>query len=234
MRLAKPSEEVIREVREECGPRIPLSFSTGKDSIATWLAIRDHFDEVVPYFLYLIPGLEFVEESLAYYEGLFGRKIIRLPHPSLYRWLNGYLFQTPSNYKVLRAADLPTFDYGLVADLVCEEAGLPPKSLTAIGVRAADSPMRRMAITRYGAINRTDRKWYPVWDWNKARLIEAITKSGVKLPVDYEVFGRTFDGLDLAFTYPMKKHFPRDYARVLEYFPLVEADIYRYERSLRS
>lgn len=34
-----------------------LAFSTGKDAIAAWLAIREHFDAVHPYYLYLVPGL---------------------------------------------------------------------------------------------------------------------------------------------------------------------------------
>lgn len=38
-----------------------LSFSMGKDSIAAWLAIRDKFERIEPYYLYLIPGLEFID-----------------------------------------------------------------------------------------------------------------------------------------------------------------------------
>ena len=38
-----------------------LSFSCGKDSWAAWLSARDYFD-FTPYYLYLVPGLEFVED----------------------------------------------------------------------------------------------------------------------------------------------------------------------------
>lgn len=67
--------KTIQKVREMQDKTL-LAFSTGKDAIAAWLAIREHFDEVIPYYLYLIPDLEFVEESLAYYEKFFGTKII--------------------------------------------------------------------------------------------------------------------------------------------------------------
>lgn len=70
------------------------SFSRGKDSIACALGIR-HRLNIVPMHFIAVPGLEFVEESLDYYERkLFHRHILRLPHPALYRHLNNGLFQT--------------------------------------------------------------------------------------------------------------------------------------------
>jgi hypothetical protein len=226
-----PGEEIVRQVRAETGPKTLLAFSTGKDSIAAALAIRDAFDEVIPFYLYLVPGLEFVEESLDYYERtLFGgRRIIRMPHPSLYRWLNSYLYQPPHRAEVIHAARLPDFDYRDVHDLI-RDHHKARKALVATGVRAADSPMRRVSIMQHGAILRSKGEYFPVWDWKKDRLVAEIERAKVKLPVDYRVFGRTFDGLDARFLIPMRKHLPRDYARVLDWFPLAEADVFRAER----
>ncbi len=226
-----PGEQIVAQVRRETGTKTILAFSTGKDSIAAYLAIRHAFDEVIPVYMYLVPGLEFVEESLAYYERamLGGRRILRMPHPSLYRWLNGYVYQPPERAPVIDAARLPDFDYRDVHDLVRDQEGAP-KALVATGVRSADSPMRHVSIMQHGAILRSKGEYYPVWDWKKDRLLTEIQRSGVKLPVDYRIFGRTFDGLDARFLLPMKKHLPRDYARVLEWFPLAEADVFRAER----
>lgn len=220
--------ETIRAVRAEQDKTL-LAFSTGKDAIAAWLAIRDHFDEVVPYYLYLIPGLEFVDESLGYYEQFFGVRITRLPHPSLYRWLNNFVFQPPERCLVIEQARLPMFDYADVRQVMCEDKGLPLETLVADGVRAADSPMRRIAIQTHGSISKRLGKYHPVWDWRKADLVGAFRKAGVRLPEDYRLFGRTFDGLDLRFTLPLKKHRPRDYQRILEWFPLIDLEVWRYE-----
>lgn len=216
------------------GPTTILSFSTGKDSIGAWLAIRDHFDSVVPYYLYLVPGLSFVEESLDYFEGLMGRPIIRLPHPSFYRWLNNFTFQPPHNAATIAAARLPDFEYLDIHRIVCEAEGLDPGTMIASGVRAADSPMRRLQFSTHGAISAAQKQYYPVWDWSKDRLLAEIEGAGIKLPADYELFGRTFDGLDLRFLYPLKHKRPRDYARILEWFPLAEAEIWRYEKASRK
>ncbi|WP_245932703.1 phosphoadenosine phosphosulfate reductase [Aquabacterium olei] len=234
-RFSETSEQVIAKVRA-MSPRTLLSFSCGKDAIGAHLAIRDHFDEVVPYYLYLVPGLEFVDESLDYYERtLFGgRRIIRLPHPSLPRMLNALVFQPPDRVSVLDRLDMAEHDYKEVTDAIKAELGMGDEVLTASGVRAADSPLRYMHFKKRGAITWTKGQYYPVFDWNKARLAEAIERAGVKLPVDYRLFGRTFDGIDLRFLIQIREHFPRDFQRILDWFPLAELELYRYDKRAQA
>lgn len=230
--MTPPGEQIISEIVEKTGDTSILSFSCGKDSIAAYLAIRDRFENIVPYFLYLVPGLEFVEESLDYFEGVFGRKIIRLPHPHFYGWLNDGVFQSPGNMAVIKAAQLPKFDYLDIHAAVCFKEDLPDTTMIASGVRAADSPFRRLAISTHGAISWNRKQYYPVWDWKKDRLIDEIRKSGIRLPVDYDLFSRSFDGLDLRFLLPLKQKRPKDYQKILEFFPLAEVEIFRYEKAI--
>lgn len=226
-----PGEAVVAKVRKETGAKTLLAFSTGKDSIAAMLAIRDSFEEVIPIYFYMVPGLEFIDESLNYYERtLFGgRRIHRMPHPSLYRWLSGYVYQPPHRAPVIDAAKMPQFTYKDVHDLIRGQEGATG-ALCATGVRSADSPMRHISIMQHGPILKSKGEYFPVWDWKKGRLLEEITRSGVKLPIDYRIWGRSFDGLDARFLVPLKKHLPKDYAKVLEWFPLAEADVFRAER----
>lgn len=222
--------ETISKVRETQTETL-LAFSTGKDAIAAWLALRQHFEKVHAYYLYLVPGLDFVEESLAYYERFFGVKITRLPHPSVHRWLNHYVFQPPERCAVIEQAGLPLFDYTDIRKVMVEDKGLQPDVLVADGVRAADSPMRRIAIKTHGPISLNQGRYHPIWDWLKADLIACFRRHGVKLPVDYALFGRSFDGLDLRFLLPLKKHRPADYRKILEWFPLADLEVFRWEKS---
>lgn len=229
--MTAPSEEIIRQVRAEYGPRIMLGFSRGKDSLAAWLVMRKYFDEIIPFHLFTIPKLPIVEESLEYYERKMECKIWRMPQPGFYMWLRNLTFQTPPRAAVLSAANLPTFDYREVVNLVAGAVGIEPeKIMTATGVRSADSPRRRQIITKCGAIDRSQPKFYPVWDWSTDQCIDIIKKSGIKLPVDYFLFGRTIDGLDYRVLAPLKKHRPQDYAKILEWFPLAEMEIWRFEK----
>lgn len=223
-------ERTISRVRQHQHETL-LSFSCGKDAIAAWIAIRPHFDRVVPFFLYIVPRLSFVDEALDYYERYFGEKIYRLPHPSLYRMLNNFTFQPPERCAVIEAANLPNFNYEDVRAEVADAAGVQDDVLYATGVRAADSPMRRTAINQYGPITWSQRKYHPVWDMRKADLLEMFRKHKVKLPIDYAIFGRTFDGIDLRFLLPLKKQRPDDYRKVLDWFPLAELEIFRWEHA---
>ena len=223
--------EVAKIVRDRTGPATMLAFSAGKDSVAAFLNIRDTFDQIVPFYLYLVPDLAFVEEALTFYEEtLFGgRKIIRMPHPSLYRWLSGGVYQPPHNIPVLEAARLPNFTHKDVHDIIRDQFGIPD-AMVATGVRAADSPMRHVSIKQHGPILKSKGEYFPVWDWKKADLVRELRRHSIQLSREYEVFGRSFDGLDARFLIPMRDHFPDDFAKVLEWFPLAEASIFRFER----
>jgi hypothetical protein len=228
--MAISSKEAIADISARSKETL-LAFSTGKDAIAAWLAIRDSFDRVEPYYLYLVPGLEFVEESLDYYEKFFGKKINRLPHPSLHRWLNTYTFQPPERRIVIQQAQLPWHTYGDIRTALIEDLGLGEDTYVADGVRAADSPMRLVSIKKHGPISHAQHKYHCIWDWKKADLVECFKRHNISLPVDYSMFGRSFDGLDLRFLVPLKKHRPKDYAKVLEWFPLADLEVFRWERS---
>lgn len=206
-----------------------LQFSAGKDSIACWLALRGKM-EIAPYYLYLIPDLEFVEESLRYYEKFFGQRVIRVPHPSLYRMIANHVFRPPEQCMIAEDADLPEFSYDDVEKAICDDRKMP-KLWSANGARMADSIMRRQFFTKYPPINPKRRVFYPVWDWNVKMIVDAMNAVGCRLPIDYDIFGMSFDGLDFRFLKPIKEHFPRDYARILEWFPLAELELYRYEQA---
>lgn len=228
-RKPQTGKEAIKIVREK-SPHTLIAFSTGKDAIGAMLAIREQFDSVTPFYMYTVPDLEFVEESLQYYERFFQTRIVRMPHDSLYRMMNNMVFQPPDRQTYIRNLDLPMPERDDIAYAVAFDMGLDPDiTYTAVGVRKNDSITRRMAINKYGTVNHTKQIYYPIAEWSKQDLIAAIKHAGVKLSKDYQLFGRSFDGLDLRFTYQIKKHYPRDYQKILEWFPLVEVELYRYE-----
>jgi hypothetical protein len=222
----RPSSlELLEDLAAE-GKPVLLAFSRGKDSISAWLAMRDAGIEVVPYFLYHIPGMSFVDESLAYFEDFFDTKIHRYPHPAMFRWLNTFTFQAPHRLAIIEAASLPMPSYEDVANLVREDLNLPG-AWNAGGVRAADSPNRRMAMTTHGPRRDDIRKISIVWDWKIRHVREILARHQVQLPVDYEMFGRSWDGLDLRFTEPLRERFPADYELIRQWFPLVELEALR-------
>jgi len=221
------SKEVLAQLADE-GKPVLLSFSCGKDSIAAWIALEDAGIEVVPVFLWLVPEMPFVEKELSYFEGKFGKKIHRYPHPSFYRWLAAGIDQPPERLRYLEAMRIPVPTYEQTWGLIREDLDMKG-AWVADGVRAADSIVRRASFVRHGVVKRSSLKVSPIADWLKGDVLEAIESRGIELPIDYEVFGRSFDGIDRRFTGPMRDHLPEDFAYLKRWFPLIEADIKRGE-----
>ncbi len=222
--------ELIERVKSASpsGETILLSFSMGKDSLAMWLYLREHFD-VVPYFLYWVPHLSFVDAALAYYEDYFGQEIIRLPHPLFYQMLRTYAYQEPYALALLAAMDLTDFDFAWIDDAIAAWYALD-NPFCAIGMRAADNIDRRNLILQQGSVGVKKRRYYyPIWDWTVDQVSQIIIDNHMKIPVDYKYWGRTLAAFDYQYLRPLRAAFPTDYERIRQWFPLIEAEFFRYE-----
>ena len=173
------------------------------------------------------------DESLAYYEEFFGQQIMRLPHPAFYWMLNKLQWMTPETVAVIRAMKLPYYNFATMDNLIAMEHGLS-EPFCAMGIRQCDGLERRRLIQQMGVVGIGERSrrrfYYPIWDWNIEQISRAILKAGVRLPADYNLFGRTVVALNYRRLREIKRQFPADYARILEWFPLAELEIFRYEQ----
>jgi hypothetical protein len=226
--------DLFKRVHKLTGNRRALiAFSNGKDGIAAWLAMRDHF-EIVPYFLELVPGLEFIEDGLTYYEQFFGTKVIRVPNPAVMRMLRECVFQPPERVPVIDQLDIRPGSYEAINEAVKKSVGWKPDTLCATGLRIQDNLLRRTAIKRHGPVTLGVRKFYPVWDWPISHMVEQFKRANLQLPVDYRMFGRSFDGLSAYYLLPIRKHFPRDFRRILDLYPIAEVIVRRAEKAMAA
>ncbi|MEJ4093741.1 phosphoadenosine phosphosulfate reductase family protein [Corynebacterium accolens] len=229
-----PSSEIRRRLKEEGRP-VCIAFSGGKDCIAATLALMEEGVDVRPAHLYLIPGKEpmtalgFVEDSLNRLEDQLGVEIRRYPHPSFYRWINNLLFQTPDRVETIGAARFATPTYEDVWAAIKKDLGLDEDTWVADGVRASDSIVRRASIKKHGAMKPKNYKVSPVYDWLQGSVYDYIKLHDIDLPIDYELFDRSFDGLDYRFIKPIKDNLPDDYEQIKEWFPLIDLEILRNE-----
>lgn len=236
----QPTSAEIRETLKSENRPVLVAFSGGKDAIATELALQDAGIGTVLACLYYIPGhtpgrtLDFVEQGLTDLEDKLGKPIHRYPHPSFYRWLNNLVFQPPERCEVIEAAQLPTPTYATMWQLIRADLGLPADTWVADGVRASDSIVRRASFTRHGIMKPKDHKVSPIADWLKGEVLDRISAAGITLPVDYapHMFGRSFDGLDYRFLKPIHDHFPDDFQRILDWFPLADLALFRADMEM--
>lgn len=221
----------LKDFKAQYGSKHLLAFSRGKDALASWLVLREHDIEVVPYHLYLVPGLEFVAESLEYAERIFGAKIIDLPHASFMNMMDDLVYQSPDMIDTINEINPQRVTYADIEREVREITGAHDARMSATGIRAADSMIRRNSFVQHGHVRVSmDGRgtFFPVWNFRKKDVYDIIKRHGVRLPEDYLMFPCSFDGILAQFLEPMKRMRPRDYQRVLDFFPLAEIELYKH------
>lgn len=224
------SDELCTLIAERTNGKALLAFSAGKDSIAAYLQMKKYFNEIVLYYLYLIPGLEFVEKALIYYEKKFDVKILRLPNPRFYEMLNAGVFMPKGRRYTMANLRLPVFSNEDIQTGIKEDYFNSNYDLyTGIGIRENDNLVRRMCIKKTGAVNEKKKTFYPVYDWSNEKLRSEIEKAGISLSDDYRVWGCSFDGLHNKFLKGLKENYPADYEKCKYYFPLLDTELLRYK-----
>lgn len=226
--MALNTTEILERLREQ-GDCVRLHFSCGKDSLATWLVLRDAGFRVVPMYFYLVPDLAFVERSLAMYEDFFGVEIVRMPHPIFEKRLACCDLQDAFGYRQMYSLDWPSGEeFDKLGEHYMREIGEPDRWIC-IGVRAWDSLSRRMVMQKCGELRPKNRTAFPLAWWKKADVDVCIAKHGAPIADDYKIFGRSFDGLDYRFVHKIKTNWPEDYSRIIDWFPMVDAELLRGE-----
>lgn len=222
-------EETIALLRKETDTVI-LSFSNGKDSLATWIVLRDAGFKIIPFYAQFVPKLGFIERSLNYYEDFFGTHIYRTIDSNFYHWLKTYGFQPPERMKTLTWLNMPRFEYSHIQAGIARTVGLDDERYwCAVGTRASDSLNRMLSFKHHGPVNLISRRFYPIYDKKKLDLIPIFKNAGVKLPPDYRLFGRSFCGLDFRFMSAIREHYPEDFEIIKFWFPLIELEFAKYE-----
>ena len=88
-----------------------------------------------------------------------------------------------------------------------------------------------MMMYQNGVIGTKNRRYYyAIWDWSVAKVAEIINKNKIKLPKAYQFSGRTIAAIDYYYMKPFREEYPDDYEKYLEWFPMLDAEFYRYER----
>lgn len=200
--------------------RVLVSFSGGKDSIVTLDLCCRYFKHVEAFFMYLVKGLSWQDELIAYYADRYGITIHQVPHFMLSEWLRYGVFREP-DLSVRVATVAETYAY------IRQQTGI---YWIAGGERISDSIWRRaMMKSRGGSIDMQRGRFYPVAEWRKSDVLKYMKLNSLPLGRDSRVLGFSFRGLDGADLYKIREHFPADYAQIKAQHPLVDAEVKRYE-----
>ena len=162
-----------------------VGFSGGKDSIVTLDLCFKYFKNVRPYFMYLVPGLEFQEKMLNWYENKYDTEIIRMPHFEVSEFLKYGSF-TRFDFDVPIVGINDTYEY------LRQNTGI---HWIAAGERCADSIVRNAMIKKSGSIDYKRGRFYPLAYWSKKEVLHYIKYKKLYLSPEQRKLGFSFRSL---------------------------------------
>ncbi len=196
-----------------------VGFSGGKDSIVTLDLCFKYFKRVQPFFMYLVPGLEFQEKMLRWYENKYKTEIVRIPHFEVSNFLKyGSLTVFDDNVEIVGITD--TYEY------MRQKTGI---HWIAAGERCADSIVRNAMIKHSGSIDYKRGRFYPIAYWKKNEVLEYIKYKKLYLSPEQKRLGFSFRSLDGSELAVIKENYPKDYAKILKVYPFAEASVIHHK-----
>ncbi len=218
------SRELCQKVAQRTDT-VLLGFSRGKDSIATVLWLKEFFPRIILFHKDGCPGIPFVEQSLTYYEDVFGVEIDRCYPSDLFTYIGSMRYQLIEDEDFIDDLDLGQFTYehdDLTAWMRAKHKA--PHAWLAWGLSYKDNLMRAVRSNLRDGWIEDKQVFYPIFDWARNDILGAIETAGVKLPGDYLYANRSFnDTVNSRHFERMATQSPKDWDAVRLLFPLIDA-----------
>jgi hypothetical protein len=161
------------------------------------------------------------------YEDHFGLKIVRLPHPML---LGDYLsgFWQPYDKMLAIGGHLGRFSFAELTSYYLRCKNIQGFEYDCNCMKMADSLNRRLLLSKKPDIDEEKKIIYLTKYLTNKDCFDYMKENSIPLTDDYKIWGRSWDGLKYDYTMGVKKYYPEDYELIKEYFPLIEAEVLRY------
>lgn len=197
-----------------------VGFSGGKDSIAMLDLCFRYFKRVVPFFMYLVPDLEFQERTLKWYENKYNTEIIRIPHFEVSEFLKyGSFTLADRNVDIVGIND--TYEY------LRQRTNI---EWIAAGERAADSIVRNAMLKKSGSIDYKRKRFYPLIYWKKQDVLGYIKYKKLYLSPEQKKLGFSFRSLAGSELAIVQEYYPDDFEKIKAVYPFCEAGVERFKK----
>lgn len=213
--------------------RVVLHYSTGKDSIAAWIALRDAGFEVVPVYKEVFPNISFIDSVIAAHEEYFGTEVIKVPYKGLFQSLHN-AYGSRNDHANLELIDIKSKlnrEYSMKEDFNDYVLNYTQCGVSVIGVKASDSIHRRTNFLMSGPYNAKQRMFSINWRLAKNAPLRMIMNANCPLPKYYLWLNRSPEFLFPSEFYFIKKYYPQDWEKICSYLPDAEVRVKAYEFS---
>jgi len=170
--------------------------------------------------MYLIPGMECVEEALEVGRKRWGMQIRQYPHWVLSKLLNSGVYRLTHDLDTrLFDKQFPDLKLKDIYALARADSGI---QLLMTGAKKADSIWRRKMLGNWGS---QEDVLYPLIEWSKVDVLAFMKANDLPEPSSSEKNATGIDLTPASLLWLHDQH-PRDFARLCEVFPLAEAIVW--------
>jgi 3'-phosphoadenosine 5'-phosphosulfate sulfotransferase (PAPS reductase)/FAD synthetase len=224
MKIDKEIKSLLLEQKN-----VTIGFSLGKDSLACATILKKLGIKFIPFYFYHVPDLDFVSKQIEMYENHFNVEIIKMPHPMLYDRIRHQDFQCELMADEMSSYDFPKITFEDLISIYMDDEDIDETYYDVVGMRSAESFNRRKYFEKNGPIDKKNKKIYPIHSWKNKDVFDFLKENSVPLTKDYEIWNRSWDGVKYQFLFGVKKHYPNDYEKIKEFYPLIDLELIRYE-----
>lgn len=202
--------------------KILVGCSGGKDSMTVLDLVCRVFDRqnVFPFFLYFVRGLECEEKFVSGCEKRYGLKVIRLRHPDATAYAASGEFRpkkpsVDSRIQIVRWIEIEAVLRGRTG-----------AKWIAYGHRISDSLQRRGMIMGSAGFLEKFQRIYPIWDWVPEDVISYLRIRKIPVPGMFGAKIHNTSGVSPNSTQCLewlKQFYPKDYQKLVAVFPFAKS-----------
>lgn len=206
-----------------------LHFSTGADSVACFLRLREHGIEPILVYKYFIKGLPMVENYIDYFQKKFNVKVYQLPHTLCTEAVDNAFYQKP--VKAMEKFRNNITQYSLFAytkeviDNGIADCFGGKDVVFHIGLRYTDGLRRYQHLMKNGV--QFKNKFYPIASFKVGDIYDLLDKYECYLPIEYGLWGISFESPRSFNINLIKEHCPETFNAIKAKFPMIQALCYR-------
>jgi len=214
--LLESTKSALEKARS-MSPKVLVAYSDGKDSRVVMDLAKRWFDHVEGFYMEWVPAIAYMDADLAAVEKRWSVKIHRFPH------YGGIAAMKEGQYcnPWWQRDDVPDIKLADIYSYAMIETKIP---LILTGAKKADSGWRKRFMH---ATQHWGRIVYPLAEWAKWDVLSYLKGRGIAIPDNSA--GGTASGVGLVpheLMWIYDNH-PADFWRIAEYFPYIEALIWR-------
>ena len=226
----KQIQETILKIKDKLHI---LHFSTGADSVACYLRLKEWGIDPILIYDYFLPHIPMVDNYIDYFEKKFNTRIYRLPSEFCVRWMDNALFQLPIKARENFRNATTELEFYKINNNRNRKAVLNALNLKKEdvifhkGIKYGDGLFRKLSLKNNGVYSEKNHSFCPIASFNLSDVVDILDKWNCKLPIEYGWLGFSFEWVQSMNINYIKENCPVSYEYIKNYFPLIDVLAYR-------